>query len=324
MGRHLQTALLAAVLAIAATAGHGAERGYVAPRTPSGAPDLQGVWTNTTLTPFERMPAFSGLTVGPEQAAALEKSLPDAFRSAEIDDVGGRQSEWWEVGAALTRIGGEIRSSWIVEPGDGRIPYAAGVRQRFTDAMSVFTQAFDNPEDRPASERCLMAGPSAGPPMMAANYNSHYRIVQTADHVAVQMELNPEPRIIRLKDTRRLPPQIRPWMGDSVGRWEGETLVVETTNLNPAESIKGPYNVYIGAEARVTERFTRIAADQILYQFSVVDPAAYSAPWRGEAILRPAGGPIYEFACHEGNYSLSGILEGARQAEAAAPRQAAR
>jgi len=157
---------------------------------------------------------------------------------------------------------------------------------------------------------------AAGPPMLNAPYSNLYQIVQTRDDVAISMEANHEVRIIRLTATGHLPAHIRPWMGDSIGRWEGETLVVETTNRNAAEELKQPNGLYISKDAKVTERFTRTAQDRLLYEFTVEDPAAYSRTWRAQMVFETAKGPTYEYACHEGNYAMRGILAGARQEEA--------
>jgi hypothetical protein len=153
--------------------------------------------------------------------------------------------------------------------------------------------------------------------MLNVLYNNNYQIVQTADSVAIVVEMNHDVRTIRLNAKGHLPPSIRPWMGDSIGRWEGETLVVETTNFNPGESLR-PYfgaTMYLSKDAKVTERFTRVSPTQILYQFAVEDPTVFSQTWRGEMPLNATKGPVYEYACHEGNYALPGILAGARHGE---------
>jgi len=154
--------------------------------------------------------------------------------------------------------------------------------------------------------------------MMNVLYNNTYQIQQDGDHVAILVEMDHDVRVIRLNAKEHLPASIRPWMGDSIGHWEGDTLVVETTNFNPGESLRPgiPTVVYLSPDAKVTERFTRISASQILYQFQVDDPAVYTRTWRGEMPFNISRGPLYEYACHEGNYALPGILAGARHAEA--------
>jgi hypothetical protein len=154
--------------------------------------------------------------------------------------------------------------------------------------------------------------------MMNVLYNNTYQIQQARDHVAIVVEMNHDVRIVRLTDRTHPPAHVRPWMGDSVGWWEGDTLVVETTNFNPGETLRPgiPTVVYVSKDAKVTERFTRLSPTQILYEFRVEDPTVYTKPWRGEMPLNAAKGPVYEYACHEGNYALPGILGGARRTEA--------
>ena len=185
-------------------------------------------------------------------------------------------------------------------------------------AAAKAPELFDNPEDRDTQERCLTAiGSPEGPPMMNTGFNGNYQILQTPDYVAILVEMNHDVRIIRMRDRAHIPGSVQPWLGDSVGWWEGETLVVETTNLNPkghVYSLGGGFRY--SAQTRVLERFTRTAKDQILYEFSVDDPEVFSKVWRAEMPMRAAKGPIYEYACHEGNYALSNILSGARVGDA--------
>lgn len=288
------------------------------PHGPATA-SLEGLWTNVTVTPLERPAAFDGPTTTEALAKAYEASNPQAFSTAEIDEVGGRQSEWWEYGGPMVRVGGQVHTAMIVDPADGRLPYTAKGRALMEKGVKSRLSSFDNPEDRTGTERCLMGGSSSnGVPMLPHWDNSHYQIVQTPDYVAIRIESGRDPRIIRLKTASHLPPSMRPWMGDSVGHWEGGTLVVETTNFNPGEAYKSPQPLYISKDARVTERFTRTSATEILYGFTVEDPAVYTRPWRGELVFRATKGPLFEFACHEGNYSLPGVLAGARHDEAVA------
>jgi hypothetical protein len=288
---------------------------HAAPK--SAHPDLTGVWTSTSLTELERPAAFKSLTVSDAEAVAYETARPKEFLHPDKDDeVGGRGSEgdFWDVGAKLARIGGRARTSWIVEPADGRLPYrpeglAAKARDLAAHANS------DNPETRNVSERCLVAGwAGAGPPMLNPPYANAYQIVQTGDAVAIQIENMHDVRIVRLAGPP-LPPGLRPWLGDSRGRWQGSTLVVETTRFNPGDALKIPTALYVSPDARVTERFTKTAPDTLIYEFAVDDPAIYSRPWRAQMVFHAMKGPIYEFACHEGNYSLPGILAGARREE---------
>lgn len=305
------------LLAVPALAG-----GYRAPRDAYGHPDLGGLWTSTSLTDLQRPANFKTLTVSDAEAKAYEQRRPGEFSNTDIDDIGGRQSEadFWDPGATLARIDGKARTSWIVEPADGKLPFSpAGLAARARERAAHTDPA--NPETRSASEQCLLGGwAAAGPPMINAPYSNQYQIVPTRDAVAIHMEAVHDVRIVRLGAGDHLPAGIRPWMGDSIGRWEGETLVVETTNFNPGDALKIPTDLYISKDARVVERFTRTGPDALTYEFTVDDPATYLRPWRAQMVFRISKGPIYEYACHEGNYSLPGILAGARREEREARR----
>jgi hypothetical protein len=290
-----------------------------APAAARSARDLGGLWTNATLTPLERPAGFDGLTTTEAAAASYEARRPQEFLASGSEGVGARESEWWELAARMTRVRGEIRTSIIVDPPDGKLPYSEAGRRLLAAAAAGVLTRYEGPEARPSPERCLMGGGgSSGVPMFAPNYNSNYRFVQTADHLAILSEMGGSARIIPLTKRPHLPSHIRPWMGDSVGRWDGDTLEIETANFNVGETYKIPAPIYISEAARVTERLTRVSAGEILYAFRVDDPKAYTRPWRGEQIFRTSQGPMFENACHEGNYSLPGILSGARQQEAAA------
>jgi hypothetical protein len=323
--------LIAAALALAcAAAAHAATAAYSAPRTAFGDPDLQGVWTNASLTTLERMDGVTSPTLTPEQAAKLEaqtKAMLAADNRATDPNAGAPQSGrdpegynvfWLDFGSKFAVVDGQIRTSWIVDPADGKIPYSpAGGRAAMTAGMMQFNN-FDNPEARSMGERCIVGyGSTGGPPMLNVLYNNNYQIVQSPGYVAILVEMNHDVRIIRLGG-RHLPASMTPWMGDSVGHFEGDTLVVETTNINPAQAFTADirHRIYVAPDATVTERFTRIAPDQILYRFAVASPTAYTQTWRGEIPMRTAKGPIYEYACHEGNYALPDILGGARAQEA--------
>jgi hypothetical protein len=312
--------LFICALALVASQGHAAS--YRAPRTPSGAPDLQGVWTNLSLTSLQRPRGVQALTLTDDEGGALERKLVEQRAHPTGDAVGQRQSEAWP-DAHLARIDGRVRTSWIVSPADGRLPYTAEGQKLVAAHEAASAMAFDGPEVRPDSERCLAASWGAtGPPMLSSNYAANYQIVQTSDVVAILSEMNHDVRIVRLNGVHQ-PAVMRRWMGDSIGHWEKDTLVVETTNLHAGDSYNA-WGLLMSADAKVIERFTRVSATQILYQFSVEDPKIFTEIWRGEMPFVATKGPIYEFACHEGNYSLPGILAGARQAEAAAQAQARR
>lgn len=287
-------------------------QGGAAPRTSFGRPSLEGVWSTLTATPLERPPAFDGPTTTEERAAAFAVASPDAFKSDASDGVGARQSEWWEFGGVMTRINGEIRTSLIVDPPDGRMPYSEAGRARLKRLQGEVFTGFDGPEARPATERCLAGGSgSTGSPLFVPRYNANYQIVQTPDHVVILAEHNHDARIIPL-DVKPQPEGMRRWMGYSRGHWEGETLVVETAGFVPGDEFKPVTPILVGQNARVTERFTRISEKEILYRFHVVDPETFSRPWSAEMLLTDTGEPMFEYACHEANFSMVNMLAGGR------------
>jgi hypothetical protein len=302
---------------------------WQAPRTPWGAPDLQGTWTNASLTSLERDDMFKGKPfLSAEEAAAFErnnlfaqfaaadaKPTDPSVKAEKTSDPGGYNAFWLDPGTKLAIVKGEARTSFIVEPANGKVPYTPDGLKAFQAARAGMN--FDGPERRALGERCLVGfGSTSGPPMLPDVYNNNYQIVQTPDAVMILVEMVHDARIIRMNG-KRLPPSITPWMGDSIGRWEGDTLVVETTNLNPGQ--KAHYGIkqrfYLPPSGKVIERFTRVSEKEILYQFTVEDPAAYTQPWKGEVPLVATQDMIYEYACHEGNYALPGILAGAREQE---------
>jgi hypothetical protein len=285
------------------------------PRTSFGAPSLEGVWSTLTATPLERPAGFDGPTTTEERAAAFSIASPEAFSSDSSDGVGARQSEWWEFGAGMTRINGAIRTSLIVDPPDGRMPYTDAARARLKRLQADVLSSFDDPEIRPAAERCLTGGSGAtGAPLFVPRYNANYQIVQTQDHVVISMEQNRDMRIIRMGAPHQ-PEAMRRWMGDSVGHWEGDTLVVETVGFVAGDEFKPASPILVGRHARVTERFTRISAKEILYRFDVEDPETFSQRWSAEMLFTDTGEPMFEYACHESNHSLTNILAGGRAAE---------
>ncbi len=288
-----------------------AQDAWKAPRKAYGAPDLEGVWTNATATPLERPAAFDALTTTEDRARAFMDASRKAFLNDNSDGIGGRQSEWWEIGEDMTRIGGEIRTSVIVDPADGKLPYSAAGKARLMKAQQDMLRAYDHPELRPSPERCLVGGSGAtGVPMFTARYNGHYQIVQTADHLVISMEQNGQTRIIPLRQEPRSAP--RRWMGYSAARWEGDTLAVETDGFMPGDAYKPASAILVSETAKVTERFTRISPTEILYQYTVEDPETFNRTWKGEQLFYAANSRPYEVACHEGNYSLPGILAGGR------------
>lgn len=335
MNRAIRVLILAGFTALAPGAGAAAEAAGVGewetPRTYFGAPDLQGIWTNATITALERPPQFDSLVLTEEQAAAWEAETSDAMRSIDDvpegglqagQDVGGYNSFWMDPGTRALRVDGEPRSSILTYPEDGRLPFRLGARAKLGQFLMRLQGAFDGPEQRPLGERCIVGfGSTGGPPMLPVLYNNHYQIVQSPGHVMILVEMNHDARIIRL-DAEHPPENVRPWLGDSIGHWDGDTLVVETTNFHPGQSFRAAikHQLYLTKDAVVTERFKRVGEHAIVYSFEVNDPGAYSDTWRGEMALRRTEGPIYEYACHEGNYALPGILGGARVEEEEANR----
>jgi hypothetical protein len=335
-GRFLILALAATALTALTVGPAGAEtspaavaKGYKAPRNAFGQPDLSGVWSNATITRLERDPKYGDrLVLTPDEAKAIEGASdqrnarlraktdtsikdPDKLPECQSGAQGaacGYNAFWTDPGTRLVRIGGEARTSILTAPANGRLPARPNVGA--ARARAQLGGNFDNPENRALGERCIVGfGGTSGPPMMPVLYNNHYQIQQTGDSVVILVEMVHDARIVRLGG-RHPPAGVRTWMGDSIGRWEGDTLVVETSNIRREEGLRGPEE-----NMAVIERFTRVSPQQILYQFEVVDPAAFSAPVKGEEALNFTKDKIYEYACHEGNYAMTGILAGARQAE---------
>ena len=277
------------------------------------------VVSTTSVSPSQR-PIESpshGLT------APGEPSFIERIAEAAGGAVGGYNGFWLDPGLKVIRIDGVARSSIIVDPPNGRYPpLTDAAKQRLTERTAAARKfgEFDHPEMRPLSDRCLLSfGANAGPPMLPNYfYNNNYSIVQTKDHVMILTEMVNDARIIRLNAKTHLPPHVKPWFGDSIGRWEGDTLVVETTNINPIQlaqaSILWPYR---GAteNLKVTERFTRTGPDTIVYRFTMEDPATFTAPVTGELPFNRIDEQLFEYACHEGNYAMSNILSGERMKE---------
>lgn len=302
---------------------------------PAAAPDLQGVWNNATLTPFERPAAAKGrLVLDPADARAIEKQNDDFITKASqrVDpnlktedlphDCGrgftgancGYDFAWTDYGTKLVSIKGAKRSSILTEPADGRLPAMTEegrARARAMRESRAGARGFEGPESRSLGERCIMSfGSSAGPPMLPLLYNNNYSIVQTPQTVAIQVEMVHETRLVRLNDKHRTD-GVRTWMGDSIGWYEGPTLVIDTINMRPEQNLQRGGS----PDTHVVERLTRVSPTEILYQFRVEDPRSFTRPYAGELTFNKAAGPIYEYACQEGNYGLHGILAGARENE---------
>jgi hypothetical protein len=325
------TSLLALCIAGAALALSApvAAQQWVLPRTPEGHPDFQGNWSNATITPFERPdgqePVLSWDEVDELEGRVGSRPLTDPDRQPAVSGgrVGGSDGQGGDLsynsvyldrGDQVAVVNGEPRASILMNPPDGRIPSLTPAgQQRVEQAREFRSQfgAYDDPEVRPLGERCIVSfGTNAGPPMLPNGfYNNNYTIVQTADHVMIMTEMVHDVRIIRLGEPDRLPEQVRPWFGDSWGRWEGDTLVVETTNLNPSHPFRG---VPTTDALKITERFNRIDEGTLIYEFTIDDPTTYTQPWGGQLPFRKFDELLYEYSCHEGNYALEGILKGAR------------
>ena len=338
------------LLATAALAGDSPKKPYSAKRMPDGHPDLQGTYDLATMTPMER-PAGTPLVLTKEEAAkreadyAKQRAKGDATISGDrtappkggdgsvgaAGNVGGYNSGWLDPGATYQVIDGEKRASILVDPPDGRVPpLVDGARSRFAGARGRPTSdatesndpgldrtpgAYDDPERRPLGERCLLGfGSTSGPPALPDYfYNNLHQIVQTPDSVMILTEMVHDARVVRM-NAQHLPQNIRMWMGDSVGHWEGDTLVVDTTNFTNKTRFRGSTE-----NLHVIERFSRLDDHTLLYRFTVEDPKTWTRPWTGELAWPATDGHIYEYACHEGNYALKDILKGARERD----RQAA-
>jgi hypothetical protein len=318
------------------------------PRMPDGKPDLQGMYDLAMLTPVER-PAGLPAVLTDEQAATLEKQAADRTRAGALPidgnrtappkggdgsagpagNVGGYNTFWLDRGTHYSTVDGQKRSSIIADPADGRVPpLTAEARQRSAAARTSLRPtsdqaesndpglepagAYDDPERRPLGERCLLGfGSTSGPPILPNYfYNNLHQIVQTPDTVMILTEMVHDARIIRL-NAQHAPPHIRKWLGDSVGHWEGDTLVVETTNFTDKTRFRGSTD-----SLKVTERFTRVDARTLKYRFTVEDPRTWERPWTGEYAWPITDDHLYEYACHEANYALENILRGARLREA--------
>ena len=285
-------------------------------------PDFQGIWTNATITPLERPKEladkefFTEKEVAEYEKRVLEESNKDRRDGSAEADVGRAYNEsWWDRG---TKVVPTRRTSIVVDPPDGRIPPLTAEAQKAAAARAAaLRRPAAGPEDRGLPERCIL-WPTAGPPMLSSAYNNNYQILQTPGYVLIFIEMIHDVRIIPLDGRPHLASNIRQWLGDPRGHWEGNTLVVDSTNFTDKNPFRGS-----DRNLHLTERFTRINADTILYRFTVEDPTAFTRTWTGEAPLTRTPGPIYEYACHEGNYGMANILSGAR-AEEKAMEEAAR
>ncbi len=291
-------------------------------KTPDGHPDMQGIWTNVTLTQLERPEDLAGkATLTDAEAKSYEQrdiqtgSIDGdvnnrVLRNAGSAGTGAYNDLFIDRGSQLARVDGKKRTSLIIDPADGRIPpITEAARQRIPGLMRGMN-SLDDVKSRPLSERCIIGfGSTAGPPMLPVLYNNNYQIVQTADTVMILVEMVHDVRVIRLNGTHPAA-NIRFLLGDSIGHWDGETLVVDTTNFRPEIRFRGS-----SENLHVTERFRLVAPGQILYRATIDDPTTFSKPWTLEYPFLATDGPVYEYACHEGNYAESAILGSGSKAQ---------
>jgi hypothetical protein len=318
-----------------AAAADGAGKRYTAPRTAAGQPDLQGIWANNSATPLERLKEFGDRALLTDQEvarlqkraneifgsgadaafgddffkAALEEDPKAADRSTRsFDKVTGNYSAVWLVERNFDR-----RTSLITDPPDGKVPpMTADAQKRFGAVAARYgigQGPTDGPEDRPLSERCI----TFGLPDTLAGYNSYYQFVQTPTSVAILTERIHDVRVIPLNGGPHLPSSVHLWLGDARGRWDGDTLVVDTTNFSAKSSFRGS-----DENLHLIERFTRVSPTTINYEFTIDDPTVWTKSWTAMIPLKQSKDQIYEYACHEGNYALPGVLGGARMEERAA------
>src|SRR5262252_7261243 len=292
-----------------------AQKAWTVPRTLDGKPDLQGVWSNVTITPLERPRDLGDKAFFTEQEALqYEKQVREQTNADRRD--GGAQADvnrayndfWYDRG---TKVVASRRTSLVVEPPDGHIPaLTPEAQKRQADrAAAARGRQFDGPENRALTERCLV-WPTAGPPMMPSFYNNNYQIVQGPGYVMVLVEMVHDVRIIPTDGRPHLPANVRQWFGDSRGRWEADALVVETTNFTDKNSFRGS-----DENLKLIEKFKRTGPETILYEFTVDDPTAFTRSWSAQIPMNRIQGPIIEYACHEGNYAMTGMLAGARADE---------
>ena len=315
-GLHIQIALLV-LLSVASVVA----QAQAVPRTPDGHPDLQGTWTNATLTPFERRAEFAGkATLTDEEAIAYEKKDHHLFEErpdlpaetlARIqagNAIGAEESEAWETGTELTRVDGRKRTSLVVDPPDGKVPGLTPEAKRRAAERRKDRDRADSVKDLALKDRCMAFTPV---PMVQQVYNNNYQIVQTPGAVMIMGEMIHDARIVRMNGPHAAA-AVRQWLGDSVGHWEGDTLVIDTTNFRSEGAFRGSTG-----SLHVVERLSRASADTLLYRATIEDAATFTKPWTIEYTFRATADRIFEYACHEGNSWVESRLGAARAAEAA-------
>ena len=291
-------------------------KSFTPSRTPDGQPDMQGIWSNAILTPLERPADLKDKAFFTQDEAAayvkrtIETNNKDKRDGSGTDaDVARAYNDfWWDRGTSIAKT---LRTSLIIDPPDGRIPALTPLAQKRAEQVKEARRLHpaDGPEDRPVGERCILLN-SAGPPMMPSAYNNNYQVVQSAKNFVILNEMVHDARVIPLDGRPHAPQNIRLWMGDSRGRWEGATLVVDTTNFTDQTPFRGS-----GPGLHLTERFTRMDAETLLYEYTVEDPESFAKPWTVAIPSVRTTGPILEYACNEGNYGMTGLLSAARAEE---------
>jgi hypothetical protein len=299
-----------------------------ATRTVDDRPNLQGVWSFATATPLQRPEEWAGkLVLTDEEAAAHEAALPSggcrlhACGESRLADLeAAYNDEWWDWGTKL--VGN--RTSLIVDPPDGRMPPLTPEAQKRiaagrAAAAAVQRSSADGPEDRNLFDRCIL-GFNSGPPMSPSAYNNNFQMFQSRDYVVILNEMIHDARIVPLDGRPHVPAAIRSWKGDLRGRWEGDTLIVETKNLRQESA----YRNSSADSFRLTERFSRVDSDTLMYEYTINDPATWVRPWTVQILMKKGPGDLYEYACHEGNYAMTNLLSAARAEERKAAEEAAR
>ena len=302
----------------------GQTRQWTPSRTPDGQPDLQGFWTNATFTPLERPKDITKEFFTKEEAAEFEKRLAaeDAAQT-EPGTIADVHYDFTQFGldTAQAPYASHLRTSLIFDPADGKLPPLTAAGQARAAARAEQAKRvgrWDSAQSNELDDRCMIFA-GAGPPMLPQSYNSNYQIVQTSGYVMILFEMAHDVRIIPLDGRPHVPAAVQQWIGDSRGRWDGDTLVIETTNFNGKNPLRGS-----SERMRVTERLTRVDADTIRYRFTIDDESTWTRPWSAELLMRKATGPLFEHACHEGNYGLYNTLAGARLEEKKAADEAAK
>ena len=318
--------LCSASMRISAQAPARPAKAWTAPRAADGHSDLQGTWNYSTLTPMERPRELAGKAFFTEQEAADYEKRSQQNRnvdnnrettptsrgvvngSVETEDLASAYNEfWWDRGSKIVST---RRTSIVIDPADGKIPSLTPQAQ---NRMAVLNQAnerlAEGPEDRPLSERCIVR-PNSGPPMTPTGYNNNFQLIQAPGYVVIFNEQIHDARIVPMDARPHLPQSVRQWMGDSRGHWEGDTLVIDTTNFTDKANFRGS-----GEKLQLVERFTRTDPNTLLYEFTVNDPQSFTRSWTGQIPMKRTQEPMYEYACHEGNYSMFTTLTGARALE---------